>query len=407
MSPTALVLQRRMLTSCDRQWSLYFNRPFRMPERYRSLMLSLSLSSMRSDYPTDPHKLSQSGLLSQLLEYQSFVYSPGRRAEYDPIKVENLSVRFHCEFLPKLPERSVLNSPNTFWDNDRPALVKQRALLHILIHTFLSNLFGSSLYAADEDVLTFSSYKRQLLTSHLRQTSAAAAKVVGYVAGLHDYLGGRQTKLFHIPFYGLQAASLLAVSMLQLSNVPLLSLPKTSPYSHNPTFNDDQDGENQSTDLTVCFHSYKAILEDLLLRFGALREVSPMADSCYDGLNELCRVAGESLARLLDDNGASRSTTAASPTPAAAATTCNDHDSIDYVLTETMHRSGQMSESEHIASTFGQYPPESVGYSSSGNELASLHMDESMGNCLDPSMSEVWSYGATQSWPQPTDFVGS
>ena len=171
-----------------------------------------------TDDPRAPDVSLERVLQARLIKLWYSMYSPTIRQlqTYDPAIVEENYERLRRDFISTLPEAFAFDNPDTQWDERMPTLIRQRYMLHISVLVILCQLLRPLLRLTTSEIQVMPQYKRNLLLTHRGLLVDAAISLLDSVAGLHESMGGNQTRYFLLSFYTFEPAMILGMHLLSI-----------------------------------------------------------------------------------------------------------------------------------------------------------------------------------------------
>lgn len=171
-----------------------------------------------TDDPRAPHVSLERVLQARLIKLWYSMYSPTIRQlpTYDPAIVEENYERLRRDFISTLPDAFAFDTPDTQWDERMPTLIRQRYMLHISVLVILCQLLRPLLRLTLSEIQVMPQYKRNLLLTHRGLLVDAAISLLDSVAGLHENMGGNQTRYFLLSFYTFEPAMILGMHLLSI-----------------------------------------------------------------------------------------------------------------------------------------------------------------------------------------------
>ena len=171
-----------------------------------------------TDDPRAPHVSLERDLQARLIKLWYSMYSPAIRQlpTYDPAIVEENYERLRRDFISTLPGVFAFNTPDTQWDERMPSLIRQRYMLHISVLVILCQLLRPLLRLTLSEIQVMPHYKRNLLLTHRGLLVEVATSLLDSVAGLHEDMGGNQTRYFLLSFYTFEPAMILGMHLLSI-----------------------------------------------------------------------------------------------------------------------------------------------------------------------------------------------
>ena len=171
-----------------------------------------------TDDPRAPHVSLERILQARLIKLWYSMYSPTIRQlpTYDPAIVEENYEKLRRDFISTLPDAFAFDTPDTQWDERMPTLIRQRYMLHISVLVILCQLLRPLLRLTLSEIQVMPQYKRNLLLTHRGLLVDAATSLLDSVAGLHENMGGNQTRYFLLSFYTFEPAMILGMHLLSI-----------------------------------------------------------------------------------------------------------------------------------------------------------------------------------------------
>ena len=171
-----------------------------------------------TDDPRAPDVSQERVLQARLIKLWYSMNSPAKPQPptYDPALVEENYEKLRQEFISKLPDAFAFENPNTQWDEQMPMLVRQRYMLHISVLVILCQLLRPLLRLTIPEIQAMPQYKRNLVLTHRGHLVHAASSLLDSVSGLHEIMGGNQTRYFLLSFYTFEPAMLLGMHLLSV-----------------------------------------------------------------------------------------------------------------------------------------------------------------------------------------------
>ena len=171
-----------------------------------------------TDDPSAPDVSLERVLQARLIKTWYSMYSPTIRQlpTYDPAIVEENYERLRRDFISTLPDAFAFDNPDTQWDERMPTLIRQRYMLHISVLVILCQLLRPLLRLTISEIQAMPQYKRNLLLTHRGLLVDAAISLLDSVAGLHENMGGNQTRYFLLSFYTFEPAMILGMHLLSI-----------------------------------------------------------------------------------------------------------------------------------------------------------------------------------------------
>ena len=188
-----------------------------------------------TDDPRAPHVSLERVLQARLIKLWYSMYSPTRRElpTYDPAIVEENYEKLRRDFISTLPDAFAFDTPDTQWDERMPTLIRQRYMLHISVLVILCQLLRPLLRLTLSEIQAMPQYKRNLLLTHRGLLVDAAISLLDSVAGLHENMGGNQTRYFLLSFYTFEPAMILGMHLLSIDlALEALNQARTSSDTH-------------------------------------------------------------------------------------------------------------------------------------------------------------------------------
>ena len=171
-----------------------------------------------TDDPRAPDVSLERVLQARLIKLWYSMYSPTIRQlpTYDPAIVEENYEKLRRDFISTLPDAFAFDTPDTQWDERMPMLIRQRYMLHISVLVILCQLLRPLLRLTLSEIQVMPQYKRNLLLTHRGLLVDAATSLLDSVAGLHEDMGGNQTRYFLLSFYTFEPAMILGMHILSI-----------------------------------------------------------------------------------------------------------------------------------------------------------------------------------------------
>ena len=168
--------------------------------------------------PRAPYVSLERVLQARLIKLWYSMYSPSKcqLATYDPAIVEENYEKLRRDFISTLPDAFAIDTPDTQWDERMPTLIRQRYMLHISVLVILCQLLRPLLRLTLSEIQVMPQYKRKLLLTHRGLLVDAAISLLDSVAGLHENMGGNQTRYFLLSFYTFEPAMILGMHLLSI-----------------------------------------------------------------------------------------------------------------------------------------------------------------------------------------------
>ena len=170
------------------------------------------------DDPRAPYVSLERVLQARLIKLWYSMYSPTIRQlpTYDPAIVEENYEKLRRDFISTLPDAFAFDTPDTQWDERMPTLIRQRYMLHISVLVILCQLLRPLLRLTLSEIQVMPQYKRKLLLTHRGLLVDTAISLLDSVAGLHENMGGNQTRYFLLSFYTFEPAMILGMHLLSI-----------------------------------------------------------------------------------------------------------------------------------------------------------------------------------------------
>lgn len=171
-----------------------------------------------TDDPKAPDVSQERVLQARLIKLWYSMYSPTKDQPltYDPAIVEEHYEKLRHDFIATLPDAFAFENPNTKWDDQMPMLIRQRYMLRISVLVILCQLLRPLLRLTISEIQAMPQYKRNLVLTHRGHLVDAATSLLDSVSGLHENMGGNQTRYFLLSFYTFEPAMLLGMHLLSV-----------------------------------------------------------------------------------------------------------------------------------------------------------------------------------------------